>query len=301
MTVGRLPPKKARASLSPRSSPVPARAELKPPPQKKATNWGPKAHAVKVVNLKGDYQLDGALIGRGGKVFALSTPVSKIPGLLPNNGAVPVARAILVNGIMTDAKLQVSDMQALANTGLEVVGIHNATRGLLRDLAQCVGDKLNLSAANNKAVTTAAAAISEALREERNVLLIGHSQGALVLSNALLLVQARLQQQGASPAEVEKKLSRVKVETYGGAAATFVDGPAYLHTLNKKDGVPMLSGLALPFSNPGRGATMRVVSHSKPITDMPKLSEGIANYFARLVDRTTHGPQDIYFPTRRRA
>ena len=46
-----------------------------------------------------------------------------------------------------------------------------------------------------------------------------------------------------SKAEVEKTMSRVNVETFGAAAATYPDGPKYVHYVNNRDMVPTLFGL----------------------------------------------------------
>ncbi len=49
-------------------------------------------------------------------------------------------------------------------------------------------------------------------------------------------------EQGLSSAQVEKMMSKVKVETFGGAAAHFPDGPQYVHYVNKNDLVPTWFG-----------------------------------------------------------
>lgn len=247
-----------------------------------------------------DTDSDGFLVGRDGKLFPPGASLGSIPAVQPNNGTPPSGRAILVNGIMTDHALQARDMQALANTGVEVVGIHNATQGLVADLIQCVTDKASIG--KNPAVDTVSSELYSALKEERPLHLVGHSQGALIISRALqetrnrLLVEDRM-----PPAEVEERLGKIQVETYGGAASSYVDGPAYTHYVNKYDVVPMLTGIGPdknPFSHPGKGAVLHYFGEANKPHDMPSLSEGLSNFFARLVDRSTHGPQDVYFKRR---
>src|SRR5262249_21007552 len=54
-------------------------------------------------------------------------------------------------------------------------------------------------------------------------------------------------------------LSQVTVETFGGAAASYPDGPRYVHYVNRVDMVPSGTGLGaskISLSSPGRGATV---------------------------------------------
>ena len=72
---------------------------------------------------------------------------------------------------------------------------------------------------------------------------MAHSQGALVTSRALNHVAQRMRiEDGMSQADVEKAMSKLKVETFGGAAAHFPDGPKYVHYVNTKDMVPSMFG-----------------------------------------------------------
>ena len=72
---------------------------------------------------------------------------------------------------------------------------------------------------------------------------MAHSQRALVTSRALNDVAQRLRiEDGMSPAQVAKTMSKLKVETFGGAAAHFPDGPQYVHYVNNKDIVPTWFG-----------------------------------------------------------
>ena len=58
------------------------------------------------------------------------------------------------------------------------------------------------------------------LKAGRGVHLMAHSQGALVTSRALNDVAQRLRiEDGMSQSQVEKLMSKAKVETFGGAAA----------------------------------------------------------------------------------
>ena len=231
-----------------------------------------------------DHQADGCFVGACGKVYPPSTPWDEVPPVLPDNGK-PVWRSVvMVNGIMTDVALQSSDLQRMANTGCKVVGVHNATKGMMMDLAQCVGDKLNVEMANNAATETVAQVIHQILHKDEPPLLVGHSQGALVVSNAL----GRVGGEG---------LKKLEVLTMGGASWTFPEGPKYKHFVNVFDAVPMGAGVgAVSWMTCGADDQVHRFGEVHRPTNLPSLEEDVSNYLARVVDRTVHGPQDVYIP-----
>lgn len=236
---------------------------------------------------------DGWLLGVNGSLFPANTKVSDVLGVLPSDGRPVNERVIWVNGIMTDDQLHLADVQALADSGREVVGIRNASGGMMRDLGQCITDKLDMG--KNPAVDTAKRAILEAIESGTPLHLFGHSQGALILSRALFDVRnSMLLEKGMSGDEVERALSKLSITTLGGAAASYPDGPKYVHYINNYDMVPLASGLSSSSTTAGKGATIHRFSEFAKPQRMPDLSDGIANFFARLIDRTSHGPQDIY-------
>jgi len=243
--------------------------------------------------------LDGAFIGAGGKAYSPTTPHSQIPPILPSDGRKPRGLIIEVNGIMTTGALQLKDMQALADkTGAAVVGIHNSTAGLWMDLKECLNDKLDIGI--NPPVDTVAHAVYDAVKRGEHPVLVGHSQGALILSRALADVRNRLiLEDGMSPAQAEELLWNVRVGTNGGAAKHYVDGPQYAHLVNLLDAVPMATGAGLnaadPLGRPAKGARVRYITEAHLPNNMPPLSDGVSNFLARAVDRTVHGPQDVYW------
>ncbi len=186
---------------------------------------------------------DGQFVGANGKTFPPGTPLSQIPAVMPKNNPNPTKTIIYVNGIMTPKEAQSSDLQAIADkSGARTIGIHNSTEGFISDLAQCVKDKLDKG--RNPAVDTLADTVYSELKAGRSVDLMGYSQGGLITSRALKDVYNRLRiEDGMSKAEVEKTMSRVNVETFGAAAATYPDGPKYVHYVNNRDMVPSLFGL----------------------------------------------------------
>jgi hypothetical protein len=191
-----------------------------------------------------DKAYDGKFIGAGGKAYSNNTPLSDIPSVKPNNGTPSNGQTVIyVNGINTEKSGQANSMQAIANrTGSSVIGIHNSTEGMLKDLAQSLGDKADLG--NNPAVNAVANAVYNEIKAGRQVHLMGHSQGGLILSRALTDVKNRLMIEGGmSRSQAESTLKNVKVETFGAAAASYPDGPKYVHYVNRADPVPVLFGL----------------------------------------------------------
>jgi cellobiose-specific phosphotransferase system component IIA len=207
-----------------------------------------------------DRDFDGLFVGAGGRTYAPSTPLAQVPGVVPSDGRAPVGTVVYVNGINTTRDGQFGSLQQIADrTGARVVGIHNATQGGFVDLIQSAGDTLDIG--HNPAVDTLADTVYQEITSGRTIHLMAHSQGALITSRALSDVYQRLRvEDGLSRREAERMLSRVEVETFGGAAGSYPDGPRYVHYVNRRDAVPALFGLgpvASPLVHPGRGAVVR--------------------------------------------
>jgi hypothetical protein len=226
-----------------------------------------------------DRDFDGLFVGAGGRTYQPSTPLANVPAVLPSDGRVPTETIVYVNGINTTKDGQFGSLQRIADrTGARVVGIHNATQGGFVDVIQSAGDTLDIG--HNPAVDALADTVYAEITAGRTVHLMAHSQGALITSRALTDVYQRLRvEDGLSRREAERVLSRVEVETFGGAAGSYPDGPRYVHYVNRRDAVPGLFGLgpiANPLVHPGRGAVVR------------RFSEG----------HNAHGFEQTYLPRR---
>jgi hypothetical protein len=252
-----------------------APAEKKPVPTPGAPVAAPAARAdgfetagASPVNLLGglfgggDKKYDGVLVGAKGATFPPGTPLNQVPGVTPRDNAHPAETLLYVNGINNTKDKQFASMQALADrTGAKVIGVHNATEGMVADLAQCVNDKLDKG--KNPAVDTLADTVYSELKAGRQVHLMGYSQGGLITARALFDVQNRLRiEDGMSKADVEKTMGRVNVETFGAASTKYPDGPQYVHYINNRDAVPTLTGLGGSFDplsflkDAGKGAVV---------------------------------------------
>lgn len=206
-----------------------------------------------------DRQFDGHFVGQDGQTYPPDTPLNEIEAVEPTNGVTNDRTIVHVNGINTDVASQSASLQAIADqTGSRVIGVHNATAGTFRDLAQSLGDKVDLG--NNPAVDTLAETIISELRAGNQVDLMAHSQGAIITSRALTDVRNQLQlEDGLTRQQAEALLGNINVETFGGASRRFPDGPNYVHYVNRNDAVPQLFGLRdflNPFARRGEGAVM---------------------------------------------
>ncbi|HEX8354742.1 MAG TPA: hypothetical protein VF611_17680 [Pyrinomonadaceae bacterium] len=217
------------------------------------------ALAAAVRSRGSDGRFDGLFVGAGGRTFQPSTPLADVPGVMPRNGRETGRAIVYVNGINTTKDGQFGSLQRIADhTSARVVGIHNATQGGIVDVIQSAGDTFDIG--RNPAVDTLADTVYEEIKAGRSIHLMAHSQGALITSRALQDVSQRLRvEDGLARRDAERTLARVEVETFGGAAASYPDGPRYVHYVNRRDPVPGLFGLgpvANPLVHPGRGAVV---------------------------------------------
>lgn len=120
-------------------------------------------------------------------------------------------RWLLINGVLTDPRLVLSYRQRLSEMFLRPLTlVYNPTNGLLRDSVEAViGRALNVGSEPAKRLR---AALHNQLLDEQvdRVLVIAHSQGAIIVSNALDLLFA----DEATRAHLQK----LEIYTFGGAA-----------------------------------------------------------------------------------
>ena len=217
---------------------------------------------------KPDQFYDGTFIGASGRAYSATTPINQIPAVTPRDGRTPNGKIIFVNGIQTPKDVQAQSLQSIADkTGAAVIGIHNSTDGLLSptgfigDVIQVLKDKADLG--KNPAVDTLANAIYDAAKKGEPLSVMAHSQGALIASRAVGDAYKRLRiEDGLSASAAKKRLNTIQIETFGGAARSYPDGPQYVHYINNDDAVPMALGLGVgiqgldPTYHPGSGAVI---------------------------------------------
>lgn len=190
-------------------------------------------------------QIDGFIVGDNGVAVRGTEPFSSVDAVVPSTGK-PQALAIFVNGVGNTAKDQADEMHSLADsTGLEFLGVHNSTGGLVADVGEAILQKLGFDR-NARPAEELAKVILERLESSQPLKLFAHSQGALMLSEALRHVKDALMKKGAPLPKAEAMMSDLEVETYATAAGTFPDGPKYVHYINDNDFVPSWFGTSDP-------------------------------------------------------
>jgi hypothetical protein len=197
-----------------------------------------------------DAAYDGAYFGGDRNAYPHDTPLGSIPSMAPTTKQVRPGLVVFINGVCETARGFSGEMQAVANaTQTPVVGIYNATNGLMQDAAQTILDRLDKG--NNPAVTTCTNLIYNYVKHGRPLRLFGYSQGAGIISRSLSDVSRLLVAKGMTPQQVKDAYRKyVTVETVGGAAAEYPDGPFYVHYVNREDPVQVFSGAYFGATNP---------------------------------------------------
>jgi len=240
-------------------------------------------------------RFDGCVVGDHRTYRPGTVLLSQAHGVMPKGGH-PTQKIFFVNGIANSPKDHYDSLSAIANqANAEVVGIYNASEGTAKDFWQCIKDKLGIG--YNPAVTTLRDGLYAELISGSNqpINLMAHSQGALITSRALGEVRNRLQEAGLSATEVNAQMSRINVETFGGAAYGFPDGPHYNHHVNTADPV---SGLF------GQGTMLPAVSPLAAAASAPAMHAGAGAQTHRFTDykgnepgaSKVHGFTGVYLP-----
>jgi hypothetical protein len=232
--------------------------------------------------LSVEHTFNGHFLGRDG-AYRSNMPITQVPGVLPNNGMSAHQRIYFVNGVAADVATHRAHLQSLANTGAEVVGIHDSTVNLASDVAQAARYKAYPD--ETPAVNTTRQVIETHLAEGKPLHLAGHSRGALVVARALEVTQMKLLETH-SPAEVAQRMSSITVETYGGASKEFPKGPRYYHFVNKVDAIPLSFGVGGPLAGKGKPGHHQVIQF-KEITGAP-----VETNVSDIVYQVTH-PFDV--------
>ncbi len=161
------------------------------------------------------------------RLHGTSTPSAR-------DAAIAGGAAIFVNGINTKLSEHYSAAQRFANElNTPVVGVYNASAGMVQDILQCVSDKM-FDRSRNPAIATMTRLIrnyGDARQHNGGLRIFAHSQGSLIVSEALRQAQGG----GAD-------LSRNDVTTFGNAAYTMPAGPQYHNYVHDDDLVSGLTG-----------------------------------------------------------
>ena len=199
------------------------------------------------------------LVGQFARLFPADTPLAEIRGVLPANGpADGHARVVYVNGVWNELADEYAAMQDLADHyNVEVIGIHSMTfgRGSVGDIARSAGEKAGW---RSPAVAAIIEVVEHAIHEHTPLVLVGHSEGALQISDGLRHAISDLRHETAADptarAELEAELHALRVVTCGDAAVTYPGGPEYRHYQQVLDPIAVMFGhghvLGIPLTLP---------------------------------------------------
>lgn len=223
----------------------------------------------------------------------------------------------------------VSPQMGLAARGVNLL---HTIDGFLADLAQCIDDKL-LQVQNNPATLTLARAVFEACLNNVPINIIAHSQGGIITSgairvaiSALAIVYSREETANRSNGfwqtlhdmsifgQVERlnRMRRIKrrvedtmrslvsVQTFGGAANFYPNGPLYRHVNNGWDPVSNAVGQGSFIHGGGRDARQVQIERNSGMRIRDTADHSIDAVYLqssdRYVDRTGNRADTNYVP-----
>ncbi|WKZ80809.1 MAG: DUF4157 domain-containing protein [Fimbriimonadaceae bacterium] len=153
-------------------------------------------------------------------------PASPFDDATEARAALAAGATVFINGIDTDLPSHAVRAQALANAKKKpVVGVYNATAGFLRDVMQAGGDILGISP-NPATAALTSLLLTYGGEDGKRIDVVAHSQGSIILSNALQAVKAK-----------KGKISQFDVTTLGNAMPFFPSGTTYKHYAFDSDAV----------------------------------------------------------------
>lgn len=199
-----------------------------------------------------NYSYDSFLIGNNGCLYdPKSVSIDQIPPAIDSaagsNQQIPLW---YVNGANHRADWVLPEMHLLAkNSGRPVIAIYNATMG--GRFPDAISDGLKES----KVAKVLADQIVYNLTINKPVYISCSSQGAIHVSQGLHQAIDILSKKISKP-ELNKLLTKIHVETAGGAGKTFPDGPQYIHYVNTRDPVPGNAGVLSSNAQPGKNAVI---------------------------------------------
>jgi hypothetical protein len=197
---------------------------------------------------------DGAWLGAQGCLYdPAQRGLDEVPAVRDPQTFVPgTPLLIYVNGANHRVDWTLPELHLLARqSGGPVIGVYNATEG--GRLPDAIHDARQGAA--SPPVATLTTAILPRLDAGAEIHVKANSQGAIHLRHAFEQVRSTLSGRWASD-ELARTLNHIRVETAGGAAARWPDGPRYVHYVNLRDPVPKRAGVLSRGAYPGAGAVL---------------------------------------------
>jgi hypothetical protein len=196
---------------------------------------------------------DGFFIGRNGCFYDPSRiDIQDVPPVLGTLGDQKL-RLWQVNGANASplkAYIQMHEIVQVVN--LPILGIYNASdeQGAASDLAEAYVQK------HTPAINSIVTQIQLALDRQEEVFIRSGSQGTLLLSEALKQIRAHYERATLTNIRLKQIMQRIMIETHGGVAHGYPDGPRYVHYANLLDAAVQSLGVLSPGSHPGASAVI---------------------------------------------
>lgn len=205
-------------------------------------------------------------------------------------------KLVYINGIRTPPEKLRRDIAALESSpgSPSVTAVYNPSTSTLADMAR--GYAVHFKGRSDPTVRDLTTRLTAASCVSDGPVFVAHSQGIAVLAQALRCTRQELSER-LSPTEVQERLARLKIETHGAAGARLIDGPQYVHYVNRRDPVPNGMGYApnlrlATLHTAGAGAVFRYFDEVR----QPAVGAARAGYLT-AVEETVHDIK-IYAPHR---
>jgi hypothetical protein len=182
---------------------------------------------------------------------------------------------IYVNGILTDKKeaLEQKDyLNKLLSSKIEV--LHNDTGGLFVDLLESSYGR-NLLKRSDISIKLSKEILKKLKKSKESITLIGHSQGAIIINNALELVQ--------NECDIED-LKRINFFTFGAAISQCVLNNSIKteHFANIDDPIPNL------------GILIKGISHNGTIHTRDSSGHSFIDYYLKPFEKGEFGKENFF-------
>jgi hypothetical protein len=186
----------------------------------------------------------GKLVTKNGEFRDVSFPLPS-DAAFPHEGTDLAAHPIIfVNGINCNEDVAAGIGEQFANAcSSPVFLLYNQSIHLVHDVAESVTDKIGLT--RKPAAEALSRLLLEAFEQSAPLHFAAHSHGAVVVSQGISYAIDEIKKRGPDePSKFSDWLESITVETFGGAATQYPDGPRYIHYVDPRDLVPWFAGVA---------------------------------------------------------
>jgi len=186
----------------------------------------------------------GKLVTKNGEFRDVSFPLPSDAAFSHEGTDLAAHPIIFVNGIncREDVAAEIGEQFARACSS-PVFLLYNQSIHLVHDVAESVTDKIGLT--RKPAAEALSRLLLEAFEQSAPLHLAAHSHGAVVVSQGISYAIDEIKKRGPDqPSKFSEWLGSITVETFGGAATQYPDGPRYIHYVDPRDLIPWFAGVA---------------------------------------------------------